>query len=162
MRTKTMFALVIVAIMALCLTVSQPAIASDEEDVLQVATNFAKAFSTSDYELMSSLFSHSQKTTEFTPFAEGAFLAQGWEGIGAGYKSVFVVPAGTYLIVPHNPQVTMLGKDAAVVTQYLIGTYTDPATKQQDVAQFRQTLAIQKIDGKWLIVHNNIALFPTE
>lgn len=162
MRTKTTFALIIIAAMALCLSVSQPAIASDEEDVLQVMTNWYKAFNTSDYELMASLHWDSSNLTKFGPWKAEPFLTEGWESIGADWKSGLDVPPGTYVNTMHHPQVTMLGNNVAIITCYNVQTYTDPTTKEQTVGQARGTFVVQKIGGKWLIVHEHSSLLPTE
>lgn len=163
MKTKTMFVLMVMSALAFCLAISQPAIAaSDEDEVLQVAANFSEAFNDADFELMTSLYWHSPKLSEFTPSPAGAFLAQGWDGIGTGWKTTFELPAGTYMTSTHNQQATMLRNDVGMVTQYMIITYTDPATKAQEVHQVRQTLVIQKIGGKWVIVHHHSSEFPTE
>jgi hypothetical protein len=49
-----------------------------------------------------------------------------------------------------------------VTTQYMIAINTDPKTKEQSVSQFRQTLVLQKIGGKWLIVHEHSSDLPTK
>lgn len=165
MRKKITYGLLIAVILAFCLYVI-PSVnaASAEEEVLQVMTNFHKAFSTGDVELMSSLHSHSQKITKFTPSKGGAFLTQGWQAVEAGWKDTLrpEYPSGTYNNSLSNPQVTMLGDDAAVITGYFIMTINPPAATEQSINQIRQTLVVQKVDGKWLIVHEHASLFPTE
>ena len=137
--------MLITVILAFCLCVAPSAnAASAEEEVLQVATNFTKAFSTSDFELMSSLHWQSPNLSKFAPGTAGAFLTQGWEAIGRDWKTGLEDPPGTHMLSPRNQQATMLGKDVAVATQYLIYIYSDPTTKEQSVSQFRQTLSSRK------------------
>jgi len=164
MRNRTIYGLFTIFTLVFCLSVAPSAIAaSDQEEVIQVATNFAKAFSTYDFELMSSLHWQSPNVSKFAPGTAGAFLAQGWEAIGGDWKTTFEEGSpGTYRFSTRNQQATMLGKDAAVVTQYMILAYTDPNTEEQSISQIRQTLVVQKIGGKWLIVHEHASYFPTE
>ena len=163
MRKKTICGFLIIVTLVFCLSVAPSAnAASAEEDVLQVATNFTKAFSTSDFKLMSSLHWQSPNMSKFFPGKEGAFLLQGWETIGRDWKTTLEYPPGTYMLSPRNQQATMLGKDVAIATQYLIYIYSDPTTKEQTVSQFRQTLVVQRIGGKWLIVHEHTSVLPIE
>ena len=163
MSEKTIYGLLIIVTLVFCLSVAPSAnAASAEEEVLQVATNFTKAFSTSDFELMSSLHWQSPNLSKFAPGTDGAFLMQGWEAIGRGWKTGLENSPGTYVLSPHHQQATILGKDVAVTTQYVIVTFTDPNTKEQSISQVRLTLVVQKIGGKWLIVHEHASYFPTE
>lgn len=163
MKTKTRFGLVIIGALALCLAVSQPLMASDEEEVLQVATDWTKAFSNGAFELMSSLYLHSPKTSEFSPVTGYPFLYQGWDLLEAEWKSsLTTIPKGALSFSIHNPQVTLVGKDVAVTAAYLTPVFTDPETKEQTVDQIRLTLVLQKVNGKWLIVHEHSSGFPTE
>jgi ketosteroid isomerase-like protein len=163
MRKKSIYGLLIIVTLLFCLCVAPSTnAASAEEEVLQVATNFTEAFSNSDFKLMSSLHWKSPNISKFFPGKEGAFLLQGWEAIGRDWKTTLEYPPGTYMLSPRNQQATMLGKDVAVATQYLIYIYSDPTTKEQTVSQFRQTLVVQKIGGKWLIVHEHSSVLPIE
>jgi len=163
MKIKTIFSLLFCLALAFCFLVTpSESAASDEEEALQVATNFTKAFNTSDFELMASLHWQSPNLSKYTPSKEGAFLTQGWDAIGGEWKTLFKDPAGTYTFSTHNQQAVMLGKDVAVTTQYMIAINTDPKTKEQSVSQFRQTLVLQKIGGKWLIVHEHSSDLPTK
>lgn len=163
MEKHTIYGLLIVVTLVFCLSAVPSAIAaSDEEEVLQVATDFVKAFSTSDFELMSSLHLDSPKQSKFTPPPTGAFLNQGWERIAKGFKAELASPPGTYMFSTHNLQATMLTKDVAFTTQYMTLLFTDPSTEEQSVEHIRQTLIMQKIDGKWLIVHEHSSFLPIE
>ena len=166
MRKQTFCGLLLCVALAFCLAITPSAnAASVEEEALQVAANFSKAFSTSDFELMSSLHWHSPKLTKFTPSKSGAFLIQGWEAVAEDWKQeVFnsSYPKGTFEMSNHNPQVTMLGDNIAVITLYQITTSNPPVTTEQTVEQHRQTLIVQKIGEKWLIVHEHVSMLPIE
>lgn len=163
MRSKRMFVLVIIGVLALCLSMSQPAnAASAEEEAFQVMTNWFKAFNTSDYELMSSLWWDSPKTSRFGPDNESAFLMKGIEPINEYWKLGLDIPPGASVNSLHHPQVTMIGNDVAIITGYNTQVYTDPTTKEQSISQVRGTFVVQKIGGKWLIVHEHSSVLPTE
>jgi hypothetical protein len=77
-------------------------------------------------------------------------------------KSTFEYPIGTIILALHNPQVVMLDNNVAIVTGYENVIVNPPAIKEQSVSQVRQTLVVQKIDGKWLIVHHHASKFQIE
>jgi len=146
-----------------CVSLASYAIASDEDDVLQVPINWVKAFSNGDFEAFSSLYLHSPNTSEYSPVNGYPFLYQGWDLLEADWKSSFAsLPKGALSFTLHHPQATLIGKDAAVTTAYQIAVYTDPETKEQNIGQLRQTLVLQKVNGKWLIVHDHTSELPTE
>ena len=163
MRKQTIYGLLFFANLAFCLAATPSAIAaSEEEEVLQVIINQDKAMNTSDFELLSSLWWHSPKTSFFGPIKKGSFLCQGWEAIAKVLKETLNVPAGTYDFHLRHPQVTMLGDDSAIITLYHVRVRTDPETKERAIGTDRFTNVLQKIDGKWLIVHCHISNFPEE
>lgn len=162
MRTKTMSVLFIIVALALFLAASQPAIGSDEEEVLQVAMKWGKAFNSADFDGWSSLWWNSQKTTNFGPPKQMAFLTEGYDAIVSLLTTEFSNPKGTYVVSVHNPHVTMLEDNVAVLTMYQIFTINPPAVKEQRVEQHRVTFVVQKIGGKWLIVHAHGSMLPTE
>ena len=158
--------LFIIATLVFCLALAPIATAaSDEEEVLQVQTNFIKAVSTGDFALMSSLYWHSSKTSQFPP-GSPSFLIQGWEESFEKYwKSSLGSPEGTStvtLMTFHHPQVTMLKDDVAIINGYEIEVSTDPTTQEETITQLRVTRVVQKIGGKWLIVHEHVSFLPTE
>jgi len=136
--------------------------ASDEDEVLKVMENWFTAFNTNDSELMASLYMNSTKTSGFGPSKDGAFLSQGWEKIAAAWIFDPDEPAGTTMNTNHHPQVILLGKDVAIFTNYNTSVYTDPNTKEQSIYQVRGTFVLQKINGKWSIVHEHSSMLPTE
>jgi hypothetical protein len=163
MRTRTFVGLLSCIALVLCLYVTPAAnAATTEEEVLQVETNWTKAMNTSDFELWSSLWWNSPKTTNFGPPNSMAFLIQGYEAILNEMKSIFEYPKGTFNRSHHNPQITMLSDNIAVITAYEILTLNPPMVKEQSILQTRQTLVVQKIGGKWLIVHGHGSYLPTE
>lgn len=163
MKTKSILGLLICIAFIYSLSFAQPInAASDEEEVLQVVTNFVKAYNTCNLELMSSLYWHSPNTSGFEPIAAYPFLFQGWEALGKYWKSNFELPAGTFTLSQHHPEVTMLGDNVAITTAYNTAIVNPPVVKEQTAYQVRQTLVVQKIDGKWLIVHGHASFLPTE
>ena len=125
-------------------------------------TDWIKAYNTMDLDLMSSLYSHSPKTSSFSPRIGYPFLFQGWEVIGKSWESDFKMPEGTVSISSHNTEVTMLGNNVAIITGYNNAVVNPPAMEQQTIYQVRQTFVVQKIGGKWLIVHEHASFFPEE
>jgi uncharacterized protein (TIGR02246 family) len=163
MRTRTFVGLLSCIALVICLYVNPAArAATAEEEVLQVVTNFATAMNTNDTELMGSLWWNSPKTSTFGPPKGLAFLTQGWDSIMMWMKDLNKYPVGTYTRTIQNPQVMMLGDNVAVLTTYSIFTQNPPAVKEQTTGQERMTFVVQKIGGKWLIVHGHGSIFPTE
>ena len=164
MRTRTLVALLsCIALLSLYVTPSASA-ASAEEEVMQVATNFVKAFNINDYKLFHSLYLQSPKTSKFIGGKSGAFLLQGWEAIGEQIKRALnpEYPQETFYVKLHNPEVNMLADNAAFITGYLTLTINPPAEKEQIIGQSRITLVVQKVGGKWYIAHEHTSAFPTE
>lgn len=160
MRTKSMLGLLMCLVLVFSLSIAQPAnAASAEEEVLQVITNWAKASNTSDFKLFSSVYLHSPKTSQFHPSAGIPFLYKGWEVIEKDWEPTFTTPTGSVDISIHNPDITMLGDDAAVVALYEIVTETS-TTGEETITQHRVTRVLQKIDGEWLIVHDHASDLP--
>jgi ketosteroid isomerase-like protein len=162
MRKQNIYGPLFFLTLVFCLSWTPSAIAaSPEEEVLQVIINQDNAMNTSDFELLSSLWWHSPKASFFGPIKKGSFLSQGWEEIAKLLKETLDVPAGTYNFLLRHPQVTMLGDNAAVITLYHVRVRTDPETKEKAIGTDRFTNVLQKIDGKWLIVHCHISDFPS-
>jgi len=154
MRKNIKYILTSVIILIIILSVSPFGIAATpEEEAIQVMENFAKAISTKDSPLLSSLYWHSPKTTYFAPSKDGAFLTQGWLEGGPGIDLTFSL---------HHGQATILSDNVAVLTGYYTAIETDPETKQQSTDQIRQTLVVQKVGGKWLIVHEHASFLPAK
>lgn len=163
MKKQIIFTLLVSVTLMFCICIT-PSVtaASDEEEVLQVASNFVNAFNNCDLGLMSSLYWHSSKTSEFHPTTGYPFLFQGWEVIEKNWKSTFEFPIGTIIVAFHNLQVVMLDTNVAIVTGYTNAIVNPPAVKEQSISQIRTTFVVQKIDRKWLIVHHHSSNFPTE
>jgi len=145
---------------------AQPAAAaSAEEEVLQVFTDFTRAMNTGDFELVASLYRHSPETSQFLDATGLPFLYQGWEAIENNLKPFFVYlksSTGSNSFSMHHPQAVMLGDNGAVITGYHNWVSTDQATKAVTQTQIRVTLAVQKINGKWLITHEHASAFPVK
>lgn len=162
MKTKTMFVLMVIGALALCFVATQPAIASDEEEILKVGQTFAKAMNEADLNVISSLWLNSPETSMYTPSSNGAFLTSGYEGIVAFFKTMFEMPAGMFALSSYNSQVNMLGDKLALVTEYYVLTVNPPDTEEQFVYQMRGSVVVENADGKWLIVHAHWSDLPTE
>jgi len=161
MRSKSILGLLICFALAFSLSFAQPTnAASAEEEVLQVAANFAKAMNTNDGQLMSSLW-YAPEASAFGPFKSVSFLFQG-ETLNKHWKSFSELPEGTISCTLQNQQVTMLDSNASIITSYAIMTSGPPATKETVTSQIRRTLVVQKIGGKWLIIHGHDSVLPTE
>jgi len=161
MNTKVRIAVLAMVVFCLCFSVALPmAAASDEEDVMKVVTDFTKALNTLDYNLLSSIYWHSEKTASFEPTTGYPFLYEGWGAIGEWWKDLETTETVTNFQTLHQPRVTMLTDDVAVTAVYCNNVYTDPETGEQSASLLRQTLVVQKIKGKWLIVHHHCSQFP--
>lgn len=156
---KKLTVLSVCVVLVFCVSFATSAIASDEEDVLQVMENWCKASNASDFKLFSSLYLQSPKTSQFHPTPGVPFLYKGWEAIERNWEPNFTEPTGSVEISIHNPDVTMLGNDAAVAAYYELVTETS-ATGEQTITQHRVTRVLQKIDGKWVIVHDHASDLP--
>lgn len=158
--------IVMVFVMSVFLLQTLPAIAaSSEDDAIQVFTDFTKAMNAADFDLVSSLYWHSPKTSQFLDAKGMPFLYQGWEAIENNLKPFFAYlksSNGLNSFSMHHPQAVMLGDNGAVVTGYHNWVSTNPNTKEQTMSQIRVTLALQKINGKWLIVHEHASAFPSK
>ena len=162
MRKKTIYGLLIIVTLVFCLSVAPSATAaSAEEEVLQVEINFLKANTTGDFELMSSLYWHSSKTSSFHP-SDFPFLAQGWEESLENIWKSSLSSEGSTTASAHNLQAIFIGDDVAILTGYENFISIDAETKDQTINNLRFTRVLQKIDGKWLIVHDHASQLPTE
>jgi hypothetical protein len=122
--------------------------ASAEDEVLQVATNFVKAINDNNAEALSSLWNQAPTTTTFGPW--GRFLKHEW---------LTSPPPGVSFALTY-PEAAMLGDNAAVITGYFTVTTSNEKTNEIKTEYFRETLVVQKIKGKWLIVHEHCSTQP--
>ena len=163
MRTRVMFAMMIIVALGLCLAASQPAIAaSDEEEVLEAVQNSSKALSSRDYDLMSSFWLHSPDTSFFGGGGENAFLTRGWKNVDVFIRALSGIPEDVMSFSSHNTQVTMLSDNAAIVTGYAIMIFNPPDTNERSINHSRFTHVLKKVHGKWLTVHSHWSMFPAE
>jgi len=56
----------------------------------------------------------------------------------------------------------MLEDNVAIVTEYLIQTINPPLVAEQQILQLRGTQVLEKIKGKWQLVHLHWSTIPTE
>lgn len=156
---------IILSIIALvcCFSIAASAIAaSDEEEIIQVQTDFMKAYSSKDFKAMASLYFHSSKTSTFNP-GNQPLLCEGWEeSLMDRWKNTMVSETDDVTGYFHHPKVTMIKDDVAIITGYESVTYTNPVTKESTTSHNRVTRVLQKIRGKWLIVHDHVDTFSIE
>jgi len=165
MKRKSVYGTLIIVTLVFCLALAPSATAaSDEEEVLQVATNFVKAFHDNDYKSIHSLYLQSPKTSKFINSKSGAFLLQGWNAIGEQCKSVLnpEYPQGTFIGALHHPDVVMLDDNVAVISGYITLTANPPAENEQTIYQMRMTFVVKKDKGKWYIAHEHVSNLPVE
>jgi uncharacterized protein (TIGR02246 family) len=163
MKKQIIYGVLLCITLAFCLySTPSASAASAEDEVLQVMTNWFKAFNANNADLMNSLYWNSPKTTAFGPWADDPFLGEGWESNMEGWKSMAKDPIGTYVNSPSHIKVTMLTDNVAIITGYNTQIYTDPTTKAQTVSQVRGTFVVQKTGGKWVIVHEHSSVFPVK
>jgi uncharacterized protein (TIGR02246 family) len=166
MRKQHLSGLLLSVMLVFCFSMAPSATAaSSEEEALQVFTDFTRAMNTGDFELVASLYWHSPKTSQFLDATGLPFLYQGWEAIENNLKPFFVYlksSPGSNSFSMHHPQAVMLGDNGAVITGYHNWLSTDQATKAVTQTQIRVTLAVQRINGKWLITHEHASAFPVK
>ena len=165
MRKRTIYGLLFIVTLVFCLSVTPSATAaSAEEEVLQVATTFVKAFNNNDYKSIYSLYLQSPKTSKFINSEAGALLLQGWDAIGEQCKRALnpEYPQGTFIGTLHNPDVFMLEDNVAVITGYITLTTNPPVQSEQTINQMRMTFVVKKDRGKWYIAHEHVSNLPVE
>ena len=161
MRIKIVHGLLFFVALAFCLIMTSAVMAaSAEEEIFQLMKKNDIAMNTSDFDLMSTLWWQSPKTSFFGPIKKGSFLTQGWESLARVLKDTMSVPSGTVDFHMRHPVITMLGDNAAFGTLYHIRIMNDPKTKERIIGSDRFTYVFQKINGKWLIIHCHISEFP--
>lgn len=155
--------IMIIVALSLCFSVAPSATAaSDEEEIIQVQTNFMKAYAAKDFKAMASLYLHSSKTSTFNP-GNQPLLSEGWEeSLKNSWENTMASETDDVTAYFHHPKVTMIKNDVAVITGYESVTYTNPTTKEATVNHNRVTRVVQKIKGKWLIVHDHVDTFSIE
>ena len=155
--------IMIIFALVCCFAMTSVASASDEEEIIQVQRNFMKAYVTKDFNLMSSLYLHSSKTSTFDPGGQQPLLFRGWdETLKDGWKRGLDSRTENIAMDFVHPEVTMIKDDVAVLTGYEVVVATNPETKMQTTSHNRVTRVVQKVKGKWLIVHDHVDTFSIE
>jgi uncharacterized protein (TIGR02246 family) len=164
MKKHTIYGvLIIIVTLVFCLSVAPSATAaSAEEEVLQLISDYFKAWNTNDNKLMASVHWHSPDMSFFGSGKDVAFLTKGWEQTAGLFKSLFENPVGTFSVSYYDPKVLMLEDNVAVVTMYAIMTTNPPFVAEQQITQQRITEVVKKIKGKWQLVHLHWSILPTE
>lgn len=161
---KKLIGLIVVAGLTLALLVSPAASGSPgvEEEVLSLLPIYEQAFETGDAEAMAGLYWHDERLTAFWPDAETAFRIDGWTQMENQLKGItgFIsqLPPGALNLEIRQPSITVVG-DVAIATAYWLMTMLTP--EGSEVIQGRISEVWKKIDGKWVIIHEHLSLFPT-
>jgi uncharacterized protein (TIGR02246 family) len=147
----------VVSVLFVTVAYAGEALSGPEAEVLEVERNWLTAFNTMDFDLMASVYHHGPETVSYSPNSETPFL--GWDAIVDGLKGYFDAPPGTYSWTMDDEQVTMLSGDVAIIH----GTHTvvdRPAGGQEMTGKHLFTRIVQKIGGRWLIVHEHESHIP--
>ena len=158
---KKFTVLMIIVSFMLCFSIS-PAAASDEDAIMQLMSDYFKAWNTNDNKLMASVHWKSPDFSFFGPNKDTSFFIKGWDETAELFKTTFESPIGTYTLTYHDPQVLMLENNVALVTLYTIWNINNTDTNVQEIQQIRGTQVVKKLNGKWHIVHVHWSILPTE
>ncbi|MFQ5794518.1 MAG: YybH family protein [Candidatus Bipolaricaulia bacterium] len=131
------------------------------DEVLAVAQQFIQAFNTGDFELFASLWWQSEEATAFSDIEP--FRLDGWSQIGEFWKATLgffaQLPPGSVSLSPRQPQLTLLGDDVVILTGHFVYNLQIPEGPGEGFSG-RFTMVLQKIEGKWLIVHDHASVLP--
>jgi hypothetical protein len=143
MRKRNVCGLLLCVTLVFCFVLPPTAhAASAEEEVLQIVTNFVKALNENDAELLSSLLYQPPIKTSF-----------GRRGRLPKHERFPNPPPRVSFSLSH-PQVTMIGDDVAVIIGYFTVSTANPETNEISIEYLRDSLVVQKIHRKWLIIHH--------
>ena len=126
-------------------------------EVAAAVRQFGQALSTADAELLASLFLQSEKTNSFS--SSEPLRINGWPEVEGSFKGLLSLPPGSVSLVPRQGRVDLVGDDAALWTGHFILNIRPPGESPQTV-NGRFTSVLQKVDGKWLIVHMHTSAVP--
>ncbi len=126
-------------------------------EVEAAGRQFAQALGTADAELLASLFLQSEKTNSFS--SSEPLRINGWSEVEGSFKGLLSLPPGSVSLVPRQGRIDLLGDNAALWTGHFILNIRPPEGSPQTV-NGRFTSVLQKVDGKWLIVHMHTSAVP--
>jgi len=161
MRKQIICGLVLFVTLVFCFSMAPFATAGPADEVLQVVAKYDSGFNTGDFDLVSSVWWHSEETTSFGPIKPSSFRAEGWKQVVPRYRLITQLPKGSARRSRSQTRVTLLGDDTAIFTSYETVSIQIPApNSQRETMLTRNTLVLQKIQGEWLIVHSHASTFP--
>ena len=153
--------IVIIFVFMFCFSAATTTMAAtDEEEILQLVSDYFKAWNTNDNKIMAAIHWNSPDMTFYGPTVDTAFLTKGWDITAEGLKNAFDSPVGTYSLSCHDPKIWLVDKNVAIVTMYVIWNITDQNTKEEQLLQVRGTQVVKRINGKWKIVHVHWSALP--
>jgi uncharacterized protein (TIGR02246 family) len=130
-----------------------------EDAALATVQTFVRANETANLELIVSTFDDA--ATVFFP-GDRPQRASGKAEIREVFANLFKQRKGPITITPRDVNVQLLG-EVAVVTAHLTALPTGPV--REPTVFPRRTFVLQRINGRWLIVHHhasNFVLAPTQ
>ena len=112
---------------------------------------------TGDAELFDTLYLQTDKTTTINSVQP--FRIDGWSDVRADAAGLLSLPPGFFNSVVRQTRVDLLGDDVAIFTGHFIVNVGPPGAPVF-TQNGRFTTVLQKIDGKWLIVHRHLSALP--
>jgi len=160
MRKQIISGLVLFVTLIFCFSMAPYATAGPADEVLQVVVKFDRGFNTGDFDLIASVWGHSDEVTQFGLGKSGSFRTEGWKKTVPRFMRLTRLPKGTLRLSRSQPRVTLLGDDIAIFTSYdTLGVKPAPDAPRETWL-CRSTLVLQKTQGEWLIVHGHSSRFP--
>lgn len=136
---------------------------TSDEDALraEVAANssqFIKALTTGDKELIDSLWLQSDKTSRFN--TSQPFRIEGWPDVRQTYAGILSLGAsGSVTLNARQLRIDILGDDVAIITSHFVLNLRLPGGTRRTITG-RSTAVLQKVDGEWLRVHFHTSVLP--
>lgn len=121
---------------------------SDAEGVRAANQRFYQAQSRQSLVDMEQVWSHADHVRCVHP---GARLVEGWDAIRASWRELFG-NAICLTVVPHDPQVTLLGSTAIVVCREEITSITRSGSTQ---GVRLSTNVFERREGRWQLIHHH-------
>ncbi len=167
--SKTLMKLTILVVVSLAviggiwggLSATATAQTADEDalkaEVAAATAQYVQAFNTSDIDLLDTVSLQSDKATHISPTEP--FRIDGWTDVRRALAGELSLPPGSFSLVPRQSRIDLIGDDVALWTGHFILNIRPPEGSPQTV-NGRLTSVLQKVDGKWLIVHIHSSALP--
>ena len=131
--------------------------AAIKAEVEATVRQLGQALNTSDGVLFDSLWLQSDKTTYFS--GRQPFRVDGWPDVRQPWAGLLSLPPGNVFVVVRQQRIDLLGDDVALRTGHFIITIQPPGGERTTI-NGRFSRVMQKVDGKWLIVHGHTSALP--